>query len=97
MFAPRLGQARCFLVESQAKGIEQRALAGTGGAGDGKQTGAAQGLSLKIDGELARQLGQILASDGQDPNAGTPVWAGTFSNSVKAARISAGGAVPNRF
>ncbi len=52
--------------QRQAQGVENGALAGTGGPGDGEQPGAGQGFGGEIDDLLTGQRRQVLQADGED-------------------------------
>ncbi|MNN50376.1 hypothetical protein D3C81_1649590 [compost metagenome] len=52
--------------QRQAQGVEQGALAGTGGPGDGEQAGAGQRLGGEVDVDRAGQGCQVLQADGEN-------------------------------
>jgi hypothetical protein len=89
------GEARGALEQRQAQGVEERALAGAGGAGDGEEAGGGQRLGPEIHLELALQGGQVVAADGEDLHA-APSAAGASSSSPKAAISSGGASLPKR-
>jgi hypothetical protein len=98
--AGRPQQARRGVIKGHAQGIQQRALARTGGAGDGKQAGAGQGLGLEVHAELGGQGGQVATADGKDFHASGAAPAGLVGlarSSLKAPISSAGGASPKRW
>src|SRR5206468_3183970 len=85
-------QARGGVVQGQAQGVEQRALAGAGRAADREQPARYQRLAGEIDLEFAGQRGQVLAADTQDLHAPS-----VDISSAKAASWSAGASSPKRW
>ena len=68
------------VVQRQAQRVQQRALAGAGGAGDGKQARLGQRAALEIELEVARQAGQVAPTDLQDLHAApASAWASPVS------------------
>mgnify|MGYP000872243586 CR=1 FL=1 len=61
-----LEQTRRGVVQGQAQGVEQGALARARGAADGKQAGRRQRFLLEVDFKFAGQRGQVLAADFED-------------------------------
>ena len=61
----RAAQSRGAVVQSKAYGVEDRALARTGWAGDSEQSGLRQHSLVEIDLEVGKAR-QVLAADCQD-------------------------------
>lgn len=62
--------ARCAVVERQADGVQQGGLAGTGGAGDGEQAVAGEGLGGEVDLPLTLERVEVLQTQAEDFHAG---------------------------
>jgi hypothetical protein len=65
----RRAEARRVVVQREAQGIQQRALAGTRGAADREQPGIAQGRQAEVHREGLGERGEIAPGDGEDLHA----------------------------
>jgi len=77
------------VVQSKAQGVEDGALARSGGAGDGEETGAIQWRVIELDRKISGEAGKVRTADGQDLHE--PSCSTDSRSSAKAAVTSRGG------
>ena len=80
--------------QGQAQGVEQGAFAGAGGAGDGEQASAGQGLGGKVQLEGAGQGGEVFQADGEDFHGCSPSCWTSCSSTAKSLRVCSSASLP---
>ncbi len=87
-------EARHRTEQRQAQGIEQRAFAGAGRAGDREQASAGQRFGGEIDFERAGQRGQVLQANGENLHGCSPSICTSCSSSAKSLRVCSSTSLP---
>lgn len=94
--AAGLGEPGGVLEEGEAEGVEDGALAGSGGAADGEQAGGRQGFGGEIDAVGSGERGEVAEPDAEDLHGWLGGWASEATSSRSARERVSDGSVPCR-